>query len=109
MEVLHPNRAGLDVHRDTVIACSRRTVGGKVEREVLTFKTTTGELLALSAWLAERGCTHIVMEATGVYWKPVWNILADGDFALTLANAAHVKNVPLRGAAKHVGSQDRCE
>ena len=96
MEVLHPNCAGLDVHKATVVACSRRMVAAKVEREVRTFKTTTGDLLELSAWLAERGCTHIVMEATGVYWKPVWNILGDGDFALTLANAAHVKNVPGR-------------
>ena len=75
MDVLYPNCAGLDVHKDSVVACSRRVVAAKVEREVRTFKTTTSDLLALSAWLAERGCTHIVMEATGVYWKPVWNIL----------------------------------
>ena len=61
-----------------------------------TFKTTTKALLALSEWLAAEGCTHIAMEATGVYWKPVWHILSDGDFALVLANAAHVKNVPGR-------------
>ncbi len=61
-----------------------------------TFDTTTPGLLALSAWLAESGCTHIAMEATGVYWRPVWHILADGEFTLILANAAHVKNVPLR-------------
>src|SRR5208283_4004695 len=53
-------------------------------------------LLALSGWLAEHGCTHVAMEATGVYWKPVWHILADGDVTLILANAAHVKNVPGR-------------
>ena len=103
MEVLHPNCAGLDVHKETVVACSRRIASGKVEREVGTFKTTTSDLLDLSAWLADRGCTPIVMEATGVDWKPVWNILGDGDFALTLANAAHVKNVPLRGGAKRTG------
>jgi hypothetical protein len=96
MDVLYPNCAGLDVHKDTVVACSRRVVGGKAVREVRTFKTTTNDLLALSEWLASFGCTHIVMEATGVYWKPVWNILSDGDFALILANAAHVKNVPGR-------------
>ncbi len=61
-----------------------------------TFPTTTAGLLALSAWLAERGCTHVAMEATGIYWKPVWHILADGDFTLVLANAAQVKNVPGR-------------
>src|SRR5271166_3645367 len=66
------------------------------KREVRTFKTTTKELLALSEWLAAEKCTHIAMEATGVYWKPVWHILSDGDFALVLANAAHVKNVPGR-------------
>jgi transposase len=96
MEVLYANCAGLDVHKDTVVACSRRVIGGKIVRDVRTFKTTTSELLALSEWLASLGCTHIVMEATGVYWKPVWNILSDGDFELTLANAAHVKNVPGR-------------
>ena len=53
-------------------------------------------LLALSAWLSEKGCTLAAMEATGVYWKPVWHILADGEFELLLANAAHVKNVPGR-------------
>lgn len=96
MDVLYANCAGLDIHKDTVVACSRRMIDGKVMREVRTFKTTTGELLALSEWLGSLGATHIVMEATGVYWKPVWNILSDGDFALILANAAHVKNVPGR-------------
>lgn len=96
MEVLYVNCAGLDVHKDTVVAASRRVTEGKIVRDVRTFKTTTSELLALSEWLGSFGCTHIVMEATGVYWKPVWNILSDGDFELTLANAAHVKNVPGR-------------
>jgi transposase len=96
MDVLYANCAGLDIHKDTVVACSRRMIDGKVMREVRIFKTTTGELLALSEWLGSLGATHIVMEATGVYWKPVWNILSDGDFELILANAAHVKNVPSR-------------
>ena len=96
MDVLHTNCAGLDIHKETVVACSRRLTAGKVIREVRTFKTTTSELLALSDWLASLGATHIVMEATGVYWKPVWNILSDGGFELILANAAHVKNVPGR-------------
>jgi len=96
MEVLHPHCAGLDVHKDTVVACVRHMVNGSVEREVRTFKTTTKELLALSDWLAGEGCTHVAMEATGVYWKPVWHVLSDGDFVLVLANAAHVKNVPGR-------------
>jgi transposase len=96
MEVLYPHCAGLDVHKDMVIACLRHTVDGTIKREVRTFKTTTAALLDLSEWLASEGCTDIVMEATGVYWKPVWHILGDGDFALTLANAAHVKAVPGR-------------
>ena len=96
MEVLHSHCAGLDVHKDQVVACARHTVDGAVKREVRSFRTTTKELMALSAWLSIEGCTHIVMEATGVYWKPVWPILSDGEFALVLANAAHVKNVPGR-------------
>jgi len=96
MEVLHPICAGLDVHKETVVACVRHMSGGEVKSEVRTFATTTGALLDLSAWLGTEQVTHIAMEATGVYWKPVWHILADGDFQLVLANAAHVKNVPGR-------------
>jgi hypothetical protein len=73
MEVLHSYCAGLDVHKDSVVGCVRHMVDGTVKREVRTFKTTTADLMAaLSAWLAEEGCTHVVMEATGVYWRPVW-------------------------------------
>ena len=78
------------------MACVRHMANGLVRREVRTFKTTTKELLALSDWLAGEGCTDVAMEATGVYWKPVWHILSDGDVTLVLANAAHVKNVPGR-------------
>jgi transposase len=69
---------------------------GRVTTHVKTFKTTTQELMALSDWLSTEAATHIAMEATGVYWKPVWHILSDGEFELILANAAHVKNVPGR-------------
>ena len=96
MEVLHAHCAGLDIHKETVVACVRHMSGGKVKTEVRTFATMTGALLDLSAWLATEQITHIAMEATGVYWKPVWHILADGEFQLVLANAAHVKNVPGR-------------
>src|SRR5690242_6660590 len=97
MEVLYPRCAGLDVHKGTVVACVRLAVGGReVAREVRTFATTTAGLLELAAWLAENGCTHVAMEATGVYWRPVWHILAEGGFALVLANAAQVKSVPGR-------------
>jgi transposase len=96
MDVLYARCAGLDVHKDTVVACVRVVSDGAVNSEVRTFDTTTPGLLALSAWLAESGCTHVAMEATGVYWKPVWHVLSDGEVTLILANAAHVKNVPGR-------------
>ena len=96
MEVLHTHCAGLDVHKDSVVACVRHMADGKVTTHVKTFKTTTQELMNLSDWLSAQSCTHIAMEATGVYWKPVWHILSDGEFELVLANAAHVKNVPGR-------------
>lgn len=94
MEVLYDRCAGLDVHKDSVVACVR--ISGKPSKqEVRTFGTTTRELLALSDWLTEHDCTHVVMEATGVYWKPVWHVL-EPNFELVLANAAHVRNVPGR-------------
>src|SRR5271167_3063439 len=96
MEVLHAHCAGLDLHKDSVVGCIRHMVEGKVRTEVKTFRTTTQELMSLSDWLSAEGVTHIAMEATGVYWKPVWHILSDGEFELVLANAAHVKNVPGR-------------
>ena len=96
MDVLYPRCAGLDVHKDSVVAAVRLAVAGAVNTEVRTFDTTTPGLLTLSGWLVEHGCTHVAMEATGVYWKPVWHILSDGDVTLILANAAHVKNVPGR-------------
>src|SRR4051812_25686548 len=96
MEVLHPRCAGLDVHKDSVVACVRLAEGGRVERHIETFATTTSDLERLSAWLAGHGVTHVAMEATGVYWKPVWAVLCEGDFALVLANAHHVKAVPGR-------------
>lgn len=100
MEVMHKRVAGLDVHKEKIVACVRimasRKAGRQVSRECGSFDTTTDGLLALLAWLTESGCTHVAMEATGVYWKPVWNILSDGDFELVVANAAHIKNVPGR-------------
>src|ERR687887_452843 len=95
MDVIHPKCAGLDVHKDSVVACARIGTGAKVTREVKTFGTTTRELLALSDWLTAHGCTHVAMEATGVYWKPVWHVL-EGSFELVLANAMHIRNVPGR-------------
>lgn len=95
MELLYRRCAGLDVHKDTVVACARVVGEGGTTEEVETFGTTTKALLELSAWLSERECTHVAMESTGVYWKPVWHVL-ENDFELVLANAAHVRNVPGR-------------
>lgn len=96
MDMLHERVAGLDVHKNTVVGCVRLHVGGATRRECRTFATTTEGLLGLSGWLEESGCTHVAMEATGVYWMPVWKILCGGDFELIVANAAHIKNVPGR-------------
>ena len=96
MEVMHERVAGLDVHKAMIVACVRLMAGGKVRRECRSFETTTAGLSALLVWLTESGCTHVAMEATGVYWKPVWNILSEGSFELMVANAAHIKNVPGR-------------
>jgi transposase len=95
MEVLYPHCAGLDVHKETVVACVRH-MEGQVKTAVKTFPSTTRGLMDLSAWLSQEAVTHVAMEATGVYWKPVWHILSDGEFHLVLANPAHVKNVPGR-------------
>src|SRR6516162_699782 len=96
MKLLYQRCCGLDVHKETVVACLRFVCDDQVTTEVRTFQTTTAELLRLSEWLAANGCTHVAMEAPGVYWKPVWHILDDGEFTLLLVNAAHVKNVPGR-------------
>lgn len=95
MEVMHVRCAGLDVHKDSVVACVRIQEPSTVRHAVETFGTTTKELLALSDWLAKHDVTHVAMEATGVYWKPVWHVLEDS-FELVLANAMHIKNVPGR-------------
>ncbi len=96
MEVVYPRCAGLDVHKESVVACARLVEAGKINREVTAFETTTAGLWALSTWMTEHRITHVAMEATGVYWKPVWHVLSDGEFHLVLANAAHIKNVPGR-------------
>src|SRR5258708_28637986 len=96
MDILYERVAGLDVHKDTVVACVRIVVDGKTKRECRTFATTTEQLSELRAWLEECRCTHVAMEATGVYWMPVFRILDAGKFELVVANAAHIKNVPGR-------------
>ena len=96
MEVLYRCCAGLDVHKATVVACLLRTAeGGRSSKELRTFGTMTDDLLALADWLRSAGCTHVAMESTGVFWKPVYNIL-EGQCALLVANAAHIRAVPGR-------------
>ena len=97
MEVLYPRCCGLDVHHKSVTACVLLSEGAaaRPRKEVRTFPTMTDGLLALADWLTARQVTHVAMESTGVYWRPVWNVL-EGDFDLLLANAHHVKQVPGR-------------
>ncbi len=96
METIDPCCAGLDVHKRTVVACIRRVEPtGRARESVRTFGTMTDELLALSDWLAEHGVTHVAMESTGAFWKPIFNIL-EGDLEILLVNPQHIKQVPGR-------------
>jgi transposase len=97
MEVLYPRCCGLDVHQKSVTACVLLSPerGSRPRKEVRTFPALTDGLLALGDWLTSQAVTHVAMESTGVYWKPVWNVL-EGDFELLLVNAHHVKQVPGR-------------
>jgi len=110
MEVIYAKCAGLDVHKDTVVACVRLASEQQVVRHAATFGTMTSGLLDLGEWLASLGVTVVAMEATGVYWKPVWHALSgsalpaeltagevkDDEFQLVLVNAMHIKKVPGR-------------
>ncbi len=92
LEVVHERCCGLDVHKKTVVACV--IIPGA--REVRTFGTMTDELEALASWLEAQGVTHVAMESTGVFWKPIYNVLEAGDFELLVVNAQHMKAVPGR-------------
>jgi transposase len=95
MDVLYARCVGLDVHKRQVVACIRIAGDDAVWHEVRTFGTTAAELLALHDWVVAAGCTHAVLESTGVYWKPVWHVLEDS-VTLVLANATAVRNLPGR-------------
>lgn len=99
MEVLFERCAGLDVHKKTIVACVRFPADagkrGSRDREVRTFSATTPGLLSLHSWLTECEVTHVAMESTGIYWRPVYNVL-EGAFELLLVNARHIKGVPGR-------------
>lgn len=96
MQTLVERGCGLDVHQATVVACLLIVPSdSKVQKQMRTFGTTTRELLRLREWLLSAGCTHVALESTGVYWKPVYAIL-EGVFQIVVANAQHVKKVPGR-------------
>jgi transposase len=96
MQTLVERGCGLDVHQATVVACLLIVLkNGRVQKQVRTFGTTTRELMGLREWLLSGGCTHVAMESTGVYWKPIYAIL-EGAFEIVVANAQHVKKVPGR-------------
>src|SRR4030095_11494352 len=93
MDVLHPRCCGLDVHKSSISACILLREGGRVQKH--RFGTMTQELQELAEWLRQFVITEVAMESSGVYWKPVWNIL-EGRCTVVLANAQHIKNVPGR-------------
>ncbi len=96
MDILYACCAGLDVHKKTVVACVRRVdAKGKVHQQTRTFGTMTCQILALGDWLTAEKVSHLAMESTGVYWKPIWNLL-EGQFEMMLVNAQHIKMVPGR-------------
>jgi transposase len=96
MEVVYARCAGLDVHKKKILACVRvANQHGSVDRQVKTFGTTTGELMVMSDWLRSHAVTHVAMESTGIFWRPIYAIL-EGTFTLLVVNAAHIKAVPGR-------------
>src|SRR5579871_5221695 len=96
MRVVHQYCCGLDVHKKTVVACILITsLDGSITKQVRTFSTMTADLLALTDWLHSFHVTHVALESTGVYWKPVFNLL-EADFPVILVNAQHMKAVPGR-------------
>ena len=95
MEVLYARCCGLDVHKSSITACVLIAQAGKPLKHIRRFGSTTRELRELMAWLREFGVEHVAMESTGVYWKPVWNVL-ESHFQIVLANAQHIKAIPGR-------------
>jgi len=92
MQIVYERCCGLDVHKKSVVACAITPEG----KEIKTFGTTTKEILALLDWVTAKGCTHVAMESTGVYWKPIYNLLEQADITAFVVNAAHIKAVPGR-------------
>ena len=97
MQTIFPCVAGLDVHKKTVVACVRRIhERGPVHKQVRTFGTMTRDILALVDWLTQAGVSHVAMESTGVYWKPIYYLLEGRITQILLVNAQHIKHVPGR-------------
>ncbi len=102
MNVVHTSCCGLDVHKKTVVACLIISVTkGEQRKEFRTFRTMMADLLALVEWLKTAKCTHVAMESTGVYWKPIFNVL-EGQMEVLVVNAQHLKAVPGRHAGRRV-------
>lgn len=102
MDVVYPRCCGLDVHKRNVVACLIVSASdGPPRKEIRTFETLTDDLLKLADWLSVEDVTHVAMEATGAYWKPVWNLLEGNNLTLLLVNAAHIKAVPGRKTDVH--------
>ena len=96
MEPIYTSCCGLDVHKKSIQACVRRIAeGGKIQEQIRPFGTMTQDIMDLADWLSQEEVTHVAMESTGVYWKPIYNVL-EGRFNILLVNARHVKNVPGR-------------
>ena len=96
MQIIHRCCCGLDVHKKLIVACLiRLNEAGEPEKEIRSFTTMTTDILVLADWLTSAGCTHVAMESTGVYWRPIWNLLEE-QFDLLLVNAQHIKAVPGR-------------
>ena len=95
MEVVYRRCSGIDVHKESISVCVLLMEDGGVKKQIRRFATMTRDLLEMSLWLQQLGVTHVAMESTGVYWKPLWNLL-EGQFELLLVNAQHIKQVPGR-------------
>src|SRR6266571_2768268 len=101
MQIIHRCCCGLDVHKKLIVACLiSLNEAGEFQKEIRHFPTMTKDILALADWLTSAGCTHVAMESTGVYWKPIWHLL-EGQFELLLVNAQHSKAVPGRKTDVH--------
>jgi len=96
MQVVYQCCCGLDVHKKVIVACVLIVRGNEVHRDIQRFGTTYQELRRLEAWLREVGCSHVAMESTGVYWRPVFNILEESCEQVIIVNAQHIKAVPGR-------------